>query len=177
MRFLAPTNTLDYLDHNDALATNALHRFGSKVILGKINAIAAGYVTRGVRANTEPYHHGSAVLDYRGADCLSECQLISLMDYRVDRDVWQISWLASQCTAFLDGIEGLETQAMQRDVPKEIGFCDCHTGALQSTSSSNAPCDTGRGAAALMRCRRDGGAHNLNRMGRKIESDSWIAFA
>lgn len=115
MRLLILTNTLDCLGENDAPMSNALRRLGCEVILGEINAIAADdyrFFTRGVLVpgNGEPYHPGSAALGNRGTYFLDECQLIWVMSQpqdRVARDVWQMLWLASHNTAFVNSIEGL----------------------------------------------------------------------
>jgi len=115
MRLLILTNTLDCLGENDAPITNAFRRFGCDVILGELNAISADdyrYFTRGVLVpqDGEPYHPGSAALGNRRAYCLDECQLIWVMNQPQDRvacDVWQMLWLASQHTAFVNSVEGL----------------------------------------------------------------------
>ncbi len=80
-----------------------------------INAIAADdyrYFTRGVLVpgNGEPYHPGSEAPGDRERYFLDECQLIWVLGSpqdRVARDVWQMLWLASKHTAFVNSIEGL----------------------------------------------------------------------
>ncbi|MFG3594612.1 RimK family alpha-L-glutamate ligase [Bradyrhizobium sp. RDI18] len=115
MRLLILVNTLDCLEENAALLSNAFRRCGCEVILGDINAIAADdyrYFTRGVLVpeKGEPYDLGSAAVGNRGTYFLDECQLIWVMGsphHRVARDVWQMLWLASRHTAFVNSIEGL----------------------------------------------------------------------
>ncbi|WP_083219204.1 glutathione synthase [Bradyrhizobium icense] len=131
MRLLILTNTLDCLGENDAPITNAFRRFGCEVILGELNAIAADdyrFFTRGVLVpqDGKPYHPGSAALGDRGTFFLDECQLIWVMNHPQDRvfcDVWQMLWLASQHTAFVNSIEGLmflnPKHALGYVVPKE----------------------------------------------------------
>lgn len=131
MRLLILTNHLDCLGENDAPICNAFRRFGCDVIFGEINSIAADdyrYFTQGVlvSGSGEPYHPGSAALGDRGAYFFDECQLIWVMNPpqdRVARDVWQMLWLASQQTAFVNSVEGmmfLDTKhALGHVVPKE----------------------------------------------------------
>lgn len=115
MRLLILTKTLDCLGENDAPISNAFRRLGCEVVLGDINAVAADdyrYFTRGVlvSGDDDPYHPGSAARGERGAFFLDECQLIWVMTQpldRVARDVWQMLWLASQHTAFVNSVEGL----------------------------------------------------------------------
>ncbi|MDA9445765.1 RimK family alpha-L-glutamate ligase [Bradyrhizobium sp. CCBAU 21360] len=130
MRLLILVNTLDCLDENNALLSNAFHRFGWEVVLGEINAIAADdyrYFTRGVLAgNNGPYDPGSPALGDRETYFLDECQLIWVMsqpEEHVARNVWQMLWIASQHTAFVNSIEGLvflnTKQALGYVLPKE----------------------------------------------------------
>lgn len=115
MRLLILTNSLDCLGENDATLANAFRRSGCEVVLGEINAISADnyrYFTLGamVPENAEPYHPGSAAEGTRKAYFLDDCQLIWVMSWphdRVFRDVWQMLWLASRHTAFVNSIEGL----------------------------------------------------------------------
>ncbi|SFK27435.1 RimK family alpha-L-glutamate ligase [Bradyrhizobium sp. Gha] len=115
MRLLMLVNTLDCLEENGALLSNAFRRFGCEVVLGDINAIAADdyrHFTQGVLApaNGDPYHPGSAALGTRSTYFFDECQTIWVMGLPHDRvalDVWQMLWLASQQTAFVNSIEGL----------------------------------------------------------------------
>ncbi|WP_342709999.1 RimK family alpha-L-glutamate ligase [Bradyrhizobium sp. B124] len=126
MRLLILTKHLDCLGQNDAAICNGFRRFGCEVIFGEINAIAADdyrYFTRGVlvQGNGEPYHPGSAALGNRGAYFLDECQLIWVLDMPQDsmaRDVWQMLWLASQHTAFVNSIEGM----MFLDTKHALGY-------------------------------------------------------
>jgi len=131
MRLLILVNTLDCLDENSALLSNAFRRFGHEVILGEINGIAAddyrcfiGGVL--LPANGEPHHPGSAALGNRLTYFLDECQLIWVMSWPQDcvaRDVWQMLWLASQHTPFVNSIEGLvflnNKHALGHVLPKE----------------------------------------------------------
>ncbi|MGY3034040.1 glutathione synthase [Bradyrhizobium sp. USDA 4354] len=115
MRLLLLTSRADCLGENDVLISNAFRRFGWEVILGEINAIAADdyrYFTQGVmvHGSGEPSQVGSAALGTYSAYFLDECQLIwanSEPHPSVARDVWQMLWLASQHTAFVNSIEGL----------------------------------------------------------------------
>lgn len=115
MRLLLLTSRLDRLHELDALICNAFLRLGWEVILGEINAIAADdyrCFTRGVLLpeSGEPRHPGSAALANREIYFLDECQLIWVIsppkDY-VARDIWQLLWLASKGTAFVNSIEGM----------------------------------------------------------------------
>lgn len=129
MRLLILTHRLDCLGETDAPISNAFRRLGCEVVFGEINAIAADdyrYFTQGVPASGEPYHPGSAALGNRGAYFLDECQLIWVMSTPQDRvalDVWQMLWLASQHTPFVNSIEGtmfLNTKhALGHVLPKE----------------------------------------------------------
>ncbi|MEY9981459.1 glutathione synthase [Bradyrhizobium yuanmingense] len=131
MRLLMLVNTLDLLDENPALLSNAFRRFGYEVVLGEINAIAADdyrYFTRGVliSGNGDASHHGSAALGDRGTFFFDECQLIWVMSWPQDgvaRDVWQMLWLASQHTPFVNSVEGLvflnNKHALGYVLPKE----------------------------------------------------------
>lgn len=115
MRLLILTNTLDCLGENDAPIGNAFRRSGCEVVLGELNSIAADdyrFFTQGVLIpqNGEPYHPGSAALGKRDTYFLDECQLIWVMNHPQDRvalDIWQMLWLASQKTAFVNDVEGL----------------------------------------------------------------------
>lgn len=115
MKLLILVNTLNYLAENQPLLSNAFRRFGCEVILGEINAIAADdyrFLTRGVLVSgsdalSDP---GSSARGSRGTYFLDEFHLIWVMDQPQDRvalDVWQMLWLASQRTAFVNSIEGL----------------------------------------------------------------------
>lgn len=115
MRLLILVNTLDFLIESQSLLSNAFRRLGCEVILGELNAVAADdyrYFTQGVLLSEsgEPYHHGSSVLGERRTYFLDECDLIWLMGQpqeRVALDVWQLLWLASQHTAFVNSVDGL----------------------------------------------------------------------
>lgn len=115
MRLLILTNTLDCLGENDAPITNAFRRLGCEVVLGELNSIAADdyrFFTRGVLVpkNGDPYRPGSPALGDRDTYFIDECQLIWVMSHpleRVSLDIWQMLWLASQKTAFVNSIEGL----------------------------------------------------------------------
>ncbi|MDX8470337.1 RimK family alpha-L-glutamate ligase [Mesorhizobium sp. VK23B] len=131
MKLLILVNSLDCLGDNDALLTCAFRRFGWRVILGEINAIAADdyrYFTRGVllQENAEPYSPGATAPGTRETYFLDECQLIWVLGSPqacVYRDVWRMLWLASQQTPFVNSIEGLmflnSKHAMGYLVPKE----------------------------------------------------------
>ncbi|VIO80570.1 Glutathione synthetase [Bradyrhizobium ivorense] len=115
MRLLILTNNLDALGENDALLSNAFCRRGCEVILGEINGIAAEdyrYFTAGVlvSGSGEAFRAGSAALGDRRTFFLDECQLIWVLSFPQDsvaRDVWQMLWLASRHTPFVNSIEGL----------------------------------------------------------------------
>ncbi|MCK1689045.1 RimK family alpha-L-glutamate ligase [Bradyrhizobium sp. 145] len=115
MRLLILTKTLDCLGENDAPIANAFRRLGWEVILGEINAVAADdyrIFTRGalVARDDDPYHPGEAARGNRALYFLDEFQLVWVMTQpldRVARDVWQMLWLASQKTGFVNSIEGL----------------------------------------------------------------------
>ncbi|MBB4428299.1 glutathione synthase [Bradyrhizobium sp. CIR48] len=115
MRLLLLTNRLDCLGENDAPIGNAFRRLGCEVIFGEINAIAGDdyrYFTRGVLLprSGQPCHSGSAAIGDRGTYFLDECQLVWVMSWPQDcvvRDVWQMLWLASHRTAFVNSIEGM----------------------------------------------------------------------
>ncbi|MCK1506520.1 RimK family alpha-L-glutamate ligase [Bradyrhizobium sp. 18] len=115
MRLLILVNSIDCIDENHALLSNAFRRVGYEVILGEINAISANdyrYLTRGVLVprNSEPLHPGAAVVGTRETYFLDECQLVWVMalpQEHVARDVWQMLWLASLHTPFVNSIEGL----------------------------------------------------------------------
>lgn len=131
MRLLMLVNTLDCLNENEAPLSNAFRRIGCQVVLGEINALAADdyrFFTRGalVPEDSEPYYPGSAALGNREVYFLDECQLIWVLSDpqdRVFRDIWQMLWLASQRTPFVNSIEGLmflnTKHALGYLVPKE----------------------------------------------------------
>lgn len=131
MRLLILVNTLDFLVENQSLLSNAFRRLGCEVVLGEINSMAADdyrFFTRGVLLSETvgPHHHGSAVLGDRAQYFLDECQLIWPMaqpQNGVARDVWQMLWLASQNTPFVNSIDGsmfLNTKhALGYVLPKE----------------------------------------------------------
>ncbi|UVO30485.1 RimK family alpha-L-glutamate ligase [Bradyrhizobium arachidis] len=115
MRLLILTKTLNCLGENDAPIMNAFRRLGYEVILGEINTVGAHdyrFFTRGVLVtrDDDPYFPGDAARGDRATYFLDEFQLIWVMTQpldRVARDVWQMLWLASQNTAFVNSIEGL----------------------------------------------------------------------
>lgn len=115
MRLLILTNNLECLGENDAPITNAFRRLGFEVILGELNSIAAEdyrFFTRGVLVpkNGKPYHPGSAAAGDRDTYFLDECHLLWVMSHpqeRVASDIWQMLWLASQNTSFVNSVEGL----------------------------------------------------------------------
>ncbi|MGY3582518.1 glutathione synthase [Bradyrhizobium sp. USDA 4341] len=115
MRLLILTNNLDCLGENDAPLSNAFRRFGCEVVLGELNSIAADdyrFFTRGVLVPKDagPYQPGSAAEGIRNIYFLDECQLVWVMNHpqvRVSLDVWQMLWLASQSTSFVNSVEGL----------------------------------------------------------------------
>ncbi|WP_407193094.1 RimK family alpha-L-glutamate ligase [Bradyrhizobium sp. STM 3566] len=115
MRLLILTSRADCLGENDVLISNAFRRFGWEVIFGEINAIAADdyrYFTQGVtvQGSGEPRHVSSAAQETLSVYFFDECQLIwanSEPHSSVARDVWQMLWLASQHTAFVNSIEGM----------------------------------------------------------------------
>ncbi|SFQ31546.1 glutathione synthase [Bradyrhizobium sp. Ghvi] len=131
MRLLILTNTLDCLGENDAPISNAFRRRDYEVVLGELNSIALDNYrpfTRGVLVpkTGEPYHPGCAALGDRGTYFFDECQLIWVLNHpqeRVARDIWQLLWLASQHTAFVNSVEGLiflnPKHALGHIVPKE----------------------------------------------------------
>lgn len=131
MRLLILTRRTDCLGENDVPISNAFRRLGWEVVFSEITAIGADdyrYFTRGVLVSPsgEPYHLGSAARGTRGVYFLDECQLVwvnSGAPPSVARDVWQLLWLASQQTTFVNSIEGslfLETKhALGHVVPKE----------------------------------------------------------
>ncbi|MCP3460757.1 RimK family alpha-L-glutamate ligase [Bradyrhizobium sp. CCGUVB23] len=131
MRLLILTNSLNCLGENDAPLGNAFRRSGCEVIFGEINAISADdyrYFTRGVLVprNGQLYDPGSAAQGDRGAYFFDECQLIWVMRQPQDcvaRDIWQMLWLASQHTPFVNSIEGMTflntKHALGYVVPKE----------------------------------------------------------
>lgn len=115
MRLMILTKTLDCLGENDAPLTNALRRLGCEVIIGDINAIGADdyrHFARGVLVarNDGVYQPGSAARGNRQAYFLDECELIWVMTQPLERqalDVWQMLWLASRHTKFVNSVEGL----------------------------------------------------------------------
>lgn len=115
MRLLILTNTLDRLGENDAPISNAFRRFGCEVIFGELNSVAADdyrFFTRGVLVpkSGEPYRPGSAALGNRNIYFLDQFQLVWVMNHPQDRvslDIWQMLWLASQNTPFVNSVEGL----------------------------------------------------------------------
>ncbi|UPJ94897.1 RimK family alpha-L-glutamate ligase [Bradyrhizobium sp. 172] len=115
MKLLILTSRLDYLSENDAEIGDAFRRFGCEVIFGDVNAIGADdyrCFTQGALAppSGESYYPGSAAPGTRCVYFLDECQLIWVMSEPQDcvaRDVWQMLWLASQHTAFVNSIEGM----------------------------------------------------------------------
>lgn len=131
MRVLLLISRLERLDEIDVLICNALRRLGWEVVFGEINAIAADdyrCFTRGVLLpeSGELCHPGSAALGNRETYFLDECQLIWVMsppqDY-VARDIWQMLWLTSKRTAFVNSIEGMvflnTKHALGYVIPKE----------------------------------------------------------
>lgn len=138
MKLLILTSRLDCLSENDAEIGSAFGRFGCEVIFGDVNAIGADdyrCFTQGVLVATsgESYYPGSAVLGTRCAYFLDECQLIWVMSEPQDcvsRDVWQLLWLASQHTAFVNSIEGmmfLNTKHALGHVLPKINRASSHT--------------------------------------------------
>ncbi|MEI9425791.1 RimK family alpha-L-glutamate ligase [Mesorhizobium sp. Cs1299R1N1] len=131
MRLLLLMSRLDYLDDSEALICNAFRRVGWEVVFGEVNAIAAEdyrCFTRGVllSASGEPSEPGSAAPGNREVYFLDECQLIWVMNPPQDyaaRDIWQMLWLASRRTAFVNSIEGMTflntKHALGYIVPKE----------------------------------------------------------
>lgn len=115
MRLLILTSRPDCLGENDVPIGNAFRRLGWEVIFGEINAITADdyrYFTRAVlvAASGEPCRIGSAAQGTRSAYFLDECELIwaiSAPQPSVANDVWQILWLVSQQTTFVNSIEGI----------------------------------------------------------------------
>lgn len=115
MRLLILTNTLDCLGENDAPLSNAFRRFGCDVILGELNSLAADnyrVFTQGVLLpqSGDPYHPGSAARGNRHTFFLDECQLAWVTSHPQDRvslDIWQMLWLTSRNTAFVNSVEGL----------------------------------------------------------------------
>ncbi|MCK1621759.1 RimK family alpha-L-glutamate ligase [Bradyrhizobium sp. 160] len=131
MRLLILTGRPDCLGENDVPISNAFRRFGWDVVFGEITAIGSDdyrFFTRGVLvpANGDPHCLGSAAQGTLGVYFLDEFQLVwvnSGAPPSISRDVWQMLWLASQHTAFVNSIEGtlfLETKhALGLVVPKE----------------------------------------------------------
>ncbi|MET4316187.1 RimK family alpha-L-glutamate ligase [Bradyrhizobium sp. RT4b] len=131
MRLLILTSCPDCLGENDVPIGNAFCRSGWEVVFGEITGIGADdyrYFTRGVlvRASGEPARLGFAAQGTRGVYFLDECELIWVntgAPPSVARDVWQMLWLASQRTAFVNSIEGtlfLDTKhALGAVVPKD----------------------------------------------------------
>ncbi|MCK1456433.1 RimK family alpha-L-glutamate ligase [Bradyrhizobium sp. 35] len=131
MRLLILTGCPDCLGENDVPIGDAFRRYGWEVIFGEITAIGSEdyrYFTRGVLVSPtgEPHQLGSAAQGTRGVYFIDECQLVLLNDgapSSISGDVWQMLWLASQHTPFVNSIEGtlfLETKhALGLVVPKE----------------------------------------------------------
>lgn len=131
MRLLILTGSPDCLGENDVPISNAFRRFGWEVVFGEITAIASDdyrYFTRGVLVppSGEAHQLGSAAKGTRGVYFIDECQLVWVNGWAptsISRDVWQMLWLASQHTPFVNSIEGtsfLETKhALGLVVPKE----------------------------------------------------------
>lgn len=131
MRLLILTGRPDCLGENDVPISNAFRRIGWEVVFGEISAVGSDdyrYFTRGVLVppNGEQHYLGSAAQGTRGSYFLDECQLVwvnSGAPPSIAGDVWQMLWLASQHTAFVNSIEGtlfLETKhALGQVVPKE----------------------------------------------------------
>ncbi|KRQ11567.1 glutathione synthase [Bradyrhizobium manausense] len=131
MRLLILTGRPDCLGENDVPIGNAFCRFGWEVIFGEITAIGSEdhrYFTRGVLVapSGEPHQLGSAAQGTRGIYFIDECQLVLFnggVPSSISHDVWQMLWLASQHTPFVNSIEGtlfLETKhALGLVVPKE----------------------------------------------------------
>lgn len=131
MRLLILTSRPDCLGENDVPISNAFRRLGWEVVFGEFTAIGSDdyrCFTRGVLvpASGEPYHLGSAAQGNWGVYFVDECQLVWVNSWgppSVARDVWQMLWLASQHTAFVNSVEGtlfLDTKhALAHVVPKE----------------------------------------------------------
>ncbi|MDA9391342.1 glutathione synthase [Bradyrhizobium sp. CCBAU 45394] len=131
MRLLILTNRPDCLGENDVPISNAFRRSGWEVVFGEITAIGADdyrFFTRGVlvQASGEPYGLGAAAQGIQGVYFFDECQIVWVncgAPPSIAHDVWQLLWLASQDTAFVNSIEGtmfLETKhSLGHVVPKE----------------------------------------------------------
>lgn len=131
MRLLILTSRPDCLGENDVPISNAFRRFGWEVVFGIVTAIGSDdyrHFTRGVLVppSGEPHRLGSAAEGTSGVYFFDECQLVWINSGgppSVARDVWQMLWLASQHTPFVNSIEGtlfLETKhALGNVVPKE----------------------------------------------------------
>lgn len=131
MRLLILTGRPDCLGENDVPIGNAFRRLGWEVVFGEIAAIASDdyrHFTSGVlvRPSGEPHRLGSAAKGTRGVYFIDECQLVwvnSGAPPSISRDVWQMLWLASQDTVFVNSVEGttfLETKhALGLVVPKQ----------------------------------------------------------
>ncbi|MGY3238236.1 glutathione synthase [Bradyrhizobium sp. USDA 4448] len=131
MRLLILTGSPDCLGENDVPIGNAFRRFGWEVIFGEITGVGSEdyrYFTRGVLVppSGEAYQLGSAAQGARGVYFIDECQLVLLNHAgpsSISGDIWQMLWLASQHTPFVNSIEGtffLETKhALGLVVPKE----------------------------------------------------------
>lgn len=115
MRLLMLVNTIDCLDENHAVLSNAFRRLNCEVILGEISSVAADdyrYFTRGVlvAADSGALRPGAAAVGNRETYFFDDCQLVWVMGLPEDsvaRDVWQMLWLASRQTAFVNSVEGL----------------------------------------------------------------------
>lgn len=131
MRLLILTGRPDCLGENDVPIGDAFRRFGWEVIFGEITGIGSEdfrYFTRGVLVSPsgEPHQLGSAARGAWGVYFIDECQLVLVNGGPpscISRDVWQMLWLASQHTRFVNSIAGtlfLETKhALGLVVPKE----------------------------------------------------------
>ncbi|MGY3146535.1 glutathione synthase [Bradyrhizobium sp. USDA 3397] len=131
MRLLILTARPDCLGENDVPIGNAFRRLGWEVIFAEITGIGSAdyrYFTRGVLVSPdqEPHQLGCAAEGRRGVYFIDECQLVWFnggAPTSISRDVWQMLWLASQHTPFVNSIDGtffLETKhALGLIVPKE----------------------------------------------------------
>ncbi|QOZ13503.1 RimK family alpha-L-glutamate ligase [Bradyrhizobium sp. CCBAU 51765] len=132
MRLLILTANVDCLGENDVPIGNAFRRHGWEVVFGEVTGIGWDnyrYFIRGVLSHVdgEPHHLGSAAQGVRGTYFFDECQLVWNNSLggppSIARDVWQILWVVSQHTSFVNSVEGtlfLETKhALGHFVPKE----------------------------------------------------------
>jgi glutathione synthase len=114
MRATLLVNSLQHLDENHAFFANAFIRLGWDVVMADVNRIFAvdyRYFVVGacLPKGYDKYEAGGFIRsnDTFALDESNIAWILNQPQPSVSRDVWQILWLASQTTNFVNSIEGL----------------------------------------------------------------------